>query len=168
MQKRYAMSNMGYAIIFVIVLGIIMIISTPMIIDSYKSGNKNNQQNISERRYDEERQNEELRQTREKRYRDNSFDNDANMINLSDKINSIEINFDSRIRTLEQQQRELLENNNSARERVQNPQEEVSDKFVCTIEGNLDSEGNLVPIDSKSSAQTNRRQKIVFVCDYKE
>lgn len=162
MQKRYAMSNMGYAIVFVIVLGIIMIISTPMIIDNYKVENKDKRQNVYEN------PNNAQEQLREKRYGDDSYSNDNDMINLTNKVSNMERRFDSRLRALEMHQDELLENSNSARERVKNPQEDVSDKFVCSIEGNLDSDGNLIPIDSKSSAQINRREKIVFVCDYKE
>lgn len=162
MQKRNAMSNMGYAIISVIVLGVIMIISTPMIIDSYKVGNKDNPQNPSDY------QNREERHFRDRNDYNNSVGNvtERDVLDMRNKIRRIEIDFDSRIRELELNQREALSNNSS--EQTQSSKGEISDKFVCTIEGNLDAEGNLIPLDSKSVMKSDKKQKIVFVCDYKE
>lgn len=163
MQKRNAMSNMGYAIISVIVLGVIMIISTPMIIDSYKVGNKDNSQNPSE-----ESQNIDERRVRDREDYNNSIGNvtERDILDMSNKIRRIESDFDLRIRELERNQREALGNNSSGQ--TQGSEREMSDKFVCTIEGNLDAEGNIIPLDSKSVMQSGRKQKIVFVCDYKE
>ncbi len=163
MQKRNAMSNMGYAIISVIVLGVIMIISTPMIIDSYKVGNKDNSQNPSE-----ESQNIDERRARDREDYNNSIGNvtERDILDMSNKIRRIESDFDLRIRELERNQREALGNNSSGQ--TQGSEREMSDKFVCTIEGNLDAEGNIIPLDSKSVMQSGRKQKIVFVCDYKE
>lgn len=163
MQKRNAMSNMGYAIISVIVLGVIMIISTPMIIDSYKVGNKDNSQNPSE-----ESQNIDERRARDREDYNNSIGNvtERDILDMSNKIRRIESDFDLRIRELERNQREALGNNSSGQ--TQGSEREMSDKFVCTIEGNLDAEGNIIPLDSKSVIQSGRKQKIVFVCDYKE
>lgn len=163
MQKRNAMSNMGYAIISVIVLGVIMIISTPMIIDSYKIGNKDNSQNPSE-----ESQNIDERRARDREDYNNSIGNvtERDILDMSNKIRRIESDFDLRIRELERNQREALGNNSSGQ--TQGSEREMSDKFVCTIEGNLDAEGNIIPLDSKSVMQSGRKQKIVFVCDYKE
>ncbi len=162
MQKRNAMSNMGYAIISVIVLGVIMIISTPMIIDSYKVGNKNNNSNV------QENQNIEGRHARnEDVYRNSNLNvSESDMINLTDRIRSLENDFGARIRLLEENQKEMAANNSSRQS--QSSEKEISDKFVCTIEGNLDAEGNFIPLDSKSSMQASKGQKIVFVCDYKE
>lgn len=163
MQKRNAMSNMGYAIISVIVLGVIMIISTPMIIDSYKVGNKDNSQNPSE-----ESQNIDERRARDREDYNNSIGNvtERDILDMSNKIRRIESDCDLRIRELERNQREALGNNSSGQ--TQGSEREMSDKFVCTIEGNLDAEGNIIPLDSKSVMQSGRKQKIVFVCDYKE
>lgn len=161
MQKRNAMSNMGYAIISVIVLGVIMIISTPMIIDSYKVGNKDNSQNPSDY------QNREERHVRGR----DDYNSDINvterdMFDLTEKIRNIEVEFEGRISELERNQREMAGNNSS--KQSQSSEKEISDKFVCTIEGNLDAEGNLIPLDSKSVMKSDKKQKIVFVCDYKE
>lgn len=161
MQKRNAMSNMGYAIISVIVLGVIMIISTPMIIDSYKVGNKDNPQNPSDY------QNREERHVRGR----DDYNSDINvterdMFDLTEKIRNIEVEFEGRISELERNQREMAGNNSS--KQSQSSEKEISDKFVCTIEGNLDAEGNLIPLDSKSVMKSDKKQKIVFVCDYKE
>lgn len=40
MNKKLAMSTIGYAIILVIILGVVMIISAPMLADKYKTENK--------------------------------------------------------------------------------------------------------------------------------
>lgn len=40
MNKKFAMSTIGYAIVLVIILGVIMIISAPMLADKYKADNK--------------------------------------------------------------------------------------------------------------------------------
>ena len=44
MGKKFGMSNLGYAIVLVIIVGIIMIISAPMIVTNIKDkdGNPNN------------------------------------------------------------------------------------------------------------------------------
>ena len=45
MSKKRAMSTMGYAIVLVIILGVVMIISAPMMIDKYKKGNNSQYDN---------------------------------------------------------------------------------------------------------------------------
>lgn len=40
MNKKFAMSTMGYAIVLVIILGVVMIISAPMLADKYKKVDK--------------------------------------------------------------------------------------------------------------------------------
>lgn len=52
MNKKSAMSAMGYAIIFVIILGVVMIISAPMMADKYK--NDNNENNTQKAFFDAE------------------------------------------------------------------------------------------------------------------
>ena len=153
---------MGNEIISVIVLGVIMIISTPMIIDSYKVGNKNNPQNSSDY------QNREERHAPDSEDYNNSVGNvtERDVLDLSNRIRRLETEFNIRIRELESNQREAISNNSS--EQTQSSKGEISDKFVCTIEGNLDAEGNLIPLDSKSVMKSDKKQKIVFVCDYKE
>ena len=44
-----------------------------------------------------------------------------------------------------------------------NNQSGVSNKYVCTIEGNVDANGIVVPVDSR-----NGLTKFVFVCEYKQ
>ena len=46
------------------------------------------------------------------------------------------------------------------------PQQSTSDKYVCEIEGNVDADGNVTPIDNMSMNEV-RKRKIVFVCEYR-
>ena len=41
LNKKSAMSTMGYAIVLVIILGIVMILSAPMMMGKYKGDKKN-------------------------------------------------------------------------------------------------------------------------------
>ena len=106
MNKKSAMSALGYAIVIVILLGIGMIISAPMMLDKYNSENTQTKQ-----------------------------------IEKYSELQELESRLSSRISRLERNQ---------------------TDKYVCTIEGNLDDEGNIVPVDS-----VNASEKFIFVCEYK-
>lgn len=163
MQKKYAMSNMGYAIVLIIILGVFMIISAPMIVDNYKNDNKNNQN--TENSYERNRNNDYdarvERRARERR-REN-YNNEAQMVNLMDEIRGIERRFDSRLNELEARQREIQEN---PRESSEN--ETVSDKFVCSIEGYLESDGHFVSAKETASTPDLKTTKLMFVCEYKE
>lgn len=109
MNRKLAMSALGYAIVIVILLGVGMIISAPMMVEKYKVED-----------------NPQSHQTQNGGY--------------------------SELDELEQR----LNNRISRLEKVQ------TDRYVCTIEGNLDDEGNLVPVDS-----VNASERFVFVCEYR-
>ncbi len=162
MQKKYAMSNMGYAIVLVIILGVFMIISAPMIMDNYKNDNKNTQNN--ENSY-ESSQNDDYDEREDRHGRDRRHEvyNRSEMVNLMDEIRNLENRFDSRLNELEAGQREIRENSYNSSET-----NTVSDKFVCSIEGSVDSDGNFVSLDNRAAVQDIKKQKIVFVCEYKE
>ena len=118
MNRKNAMSALGYAIAFVIFLAVVMIISTPMIVDKYNG----------------EPQNVDRVETVEKHYTPSS----------GAELRNLEARLTSRIERLEQNQPST-----------------VSNKYVCTIEGNLDSDGSVVPVGSRSDLK-----KFVFVCEY--
>ena len=54
MSKKTGMSTMGYAIVLVIILGIVMIISAPMLVDNYEM-DKNKQAQEAQNSYQNDR-----------------------------------------------------------------------------------------------------------------
>lgn len=123
MNRKSAMSNMGYAIVSVIVLGIIMIISAPMFVTSAK---KEQPEPISN--YERE----EIRS------------DDSELRLLEERLTS-------RIDDLERRQSDARNNSST------------SNKYVCSIEGKVDENGDVVPLDD-----SERGEKIVFVCEYRQ
>lgn len=161
MQKKYAMSNMGYAIVLIIILGVFMIISAPMIMDSYKNDNKNsqNRENSYERDNDYDARSE--RHARDRRR--GNYSDEFQMDNLMNEIRNLEARFDSRLNELEMHQREIQETPHES-----SKNNTISDKFICSIEGYLDADGNFVTLDNKTAVQGGKNQKFVFVCEYRE
>jgi hypothetical protein len=129
MNKYFAISTIGYAIIIVIVLAIAMIISTPMLFNDLnkKDKDENPIQNPISNQIQSPVQNQ--------------FQGEDNT-----KIQEVEERLSSRINELEQ-----VVSSKDAR-----------NKYICTMEGNLDENGIVVPLDSSSD------RKIVFVCEYRK
>lgn len=146
LNKKSAMSTMGYAIVLVIILGIVMILSAPMMMGKYK-GDKKNIDNNQEQNYDGRQNYDE----RENDYQSNSSDGDVAV-----ELRNLESRINSRISDLEARQAQ----NTS----VQN--QNVSDKFICSLEGNVDADGNVISIEGKSMDEV-KRSKMVFVCEYR-
>lgn len=146
LNKKSAMSTMGYAIVLVIILGIGMILSAPMMMGKYK-GDKKNIDNNQEENYDG-RQNYDGRVND---YQSSSSDGDVAV-----ELRNLESRINSRISDLEARQAQ----NTS----VQN--QNVSDKFICSLEGNVDADGNVISIEGKSMDEV-KRGKMVFVCEYR-
>lgn len=146
LNKKSAMSTMGYAIVLVIILGIVMILSAPMMMGKYK-GDKKNIDNNQEENYDG-RQNYDGRVND---YQSSSSDGDVAV-----ELRNLESRINSRISDLEARQAQ----NTS----VQN--QNVSDKFICSLEGNVDADGNVISIEGKSMDEV-KRSKMVFVCEYR-
>ena len=146
LNKKSAMSTMGYAIVLVIILGIVMILSAPMMMGKYK-GDKKNIDNNQEQNYDD-RQNYDGRVND---YQSSSSDDDVAV-----ELRNLESRINSRISDLEARQAQ----NTS----VQN--QNVSDKFICSLEGNVDADGNVISIEGKSMDEV-KRGKMVFVCEYR-
>ena len=146
LNKKSAMSTMGYAIVLVIILGIVMILSAPMMMGKYK-GDKKNVDNNQEQNYDD-RQNYDGRVND---YQSSSSDDDVAV-----ELRNLESRINSRISDLEARQAQ----NTS----VQN--QNVSDKFICSLEGNVDADGNVISIEGKSMDEV-KRGKMVFVCEYR-
>ena len=146
LNKKSAMSTMGYAIVLVIILGIVMILSAPMMMGKYK-GDKKNIDNNQEQNYDGRQKYDE----RVNDYQSSSSDGDVAV-----ELRNLESRINSRISDLEARQAQ----NTS----VQN--QNVSDKFICSLEGNVDADGNVISIEGKSMDEV-KRSKMVFVCEYR-
>lgn len=146
LNKKSAMSTMGYAIVLVIILGIGMILSAPMMMGKYK-GDKKNIDNNQEQNYDGRQNYDE----RVNDYQSSSSDGDVAV-----ELRNLESRINSRISDLEARQAQ----NTS----VQN--QNVSDKFICSLEGNVDADGNVISIEGKSMDEV-KRGKMVFVCEYR-
>ena len=146
LNKKSAMSTMGYAIVLVIILGIVMILSAPMMMGKYK-GDKKNIDNNQEQNYDGRQNYDE----RVNDYQSSSSDGDVAV-----ELRNLESSINSRISDLEARQAQ----NTS----VQN--QNISDKFICSLEGNVDADGNVISIEGKSMDEV-KRGKMVFVCEYR-
>lgn len=148
MSKKRAMSTMGYAIVLVIILGVVMIISAPMMIDKYKKGNNSQYDNYVQSSEDQSKYLPNNRVENQENTRENSDELFNQLRIMEDRINT-------RLEYLESRQ-----NQNSG------SSQSSSDKYVCEIEGNVDADGNVTPIDNMSMNEV-RKRKIVFVCEYR-
>ncbi len=163
MKKKFAMSALGYVIVLIIILGIVMIISAPMMVDKYKKNGKTSpnsdnrskyeDKNGSYDRYDSGRDNYEERRRSEESYRSESNDD---YVSKSD-LEQLESRFSSKLYDVERRISDVAEKSSSSG---------ISDKYVCSIEGFLDSAGNVKEIGQDANVDI-RNQKIVFVCEYR-
>ena len=144
MGKNKGLSTIGYAIVLVIILAVVIIISAPMMADKYK-GDKEKQQTQK----DAIQNRQSSRQSR----------SDDIMLFVQEEMRNIESRLSSRIDALEMRQSEL---NSSGSE--SNYNQEISDRYVCEIEGIKNEFGNTVPITDDTDITA---QKIVFVCEYR-
>lgn len=148
MSKKRAMSTMGYAIVLVIILGVVMIISAPMMIDKYKKGNNSQYDNYVQSSEDQSKYLPNNRVENQENTRENSDELFNQLRIMEDRINT-------KLEYLESRQNQKSDSSQSS-----------SDKYVCEIEGNVDADGNVTPIDNMSMNEV-RKRKIVFVCEYR-
>lgn len=155
LSKKSAMSTMGYAIVFVIVLGVIMIVSAPMLMSKYKGdkNSTNDDRNYNEERYSDKENSryDDARDRDGEHYKDSDSNNDSSEV--VNQLRMLEDRMNSRINSLE------------ARQSQSQSGQIASDKYVCSIEGNVDADGNVTPIDGMNLEDV-KRKKIVFVCEY--
>ncbi len=161
MNKKFAMSALGYVIVLVIILGIVMIISAPMMADKYKkngnpSRNTGSKSEYSDENYKDDRDRDyynEQRRRSEDDYNESTSGNYA----LKDDLLQIENRFNTKFYDMERNISRLANSSSGTG---------VSDKYVCSIEGYLDSSGSVQEIGKDTSIDI-RNQKIVFVCEYR-
>lgn len=157
-NRKFAFSTMGFAIVFVIIIGIVMIISAPMMADKYKDKTPKNN-------YQDEVDNKKNYDENENDYKsENKNSDEYDMLRRQLERNKDEISsMESRI--LSQVDYKIKEEMN----RYGSSGSSSSDKYVCSIEGYLDPNGNVVPISSSSpqdETRTSMTKKFVFVCQY--
>ena len=160
MNKRYGMSPIGYAIATVILIGIVMIFSTPMIIDSYDVSKKNNNNNNNNSSNYVPPSAPPVSQPSAYN-NENTNSNSQDYIDVTRKLGEIEERLTMRIADLEQRQ------NNITQTSSQEQSSSVSDKYVCSIEGLLADNGDVVPLND-SHIENTTAKKFVFVCEYKK
>ena len=135
MNKK--LSPIGYAIVFVLLLAVIMLVSSPVIFENYKGepGSNSKSQSEKTKQYAPEQN--------DRNYRFSGGDRD-------DEISDLERRLNDRLDAIERS------NGNSRYENT------VTDKYICSIEGGLDESGVVVPIDPN-----NPPAKFVFACEYR-
>lgn len=147
-DKKRAMSNLGYAIVLVIILGIVMIVSAPMLVNKQKakfsSPNNNYQGNID---YSESSAVSGA----------NYSENNENSSTSFDELRAFEDRINSRLNDIEIRQQQNQSSNSKT----------ISNKYVCSIEGMVDANNNVISVEGQSSEDL-KKQKIVFVCEYRE
>lgn len=166
MGKNFGMSNLGYAIILVIIVAIVMIISAPMIVNSNKNKDVNSN-NISDNKdmsnYDKDKldnsgNDNNMPEDRRNNNENSNMDEVATMSSMRD----LEQRVNSRIDSVELRLNDFINNMQS-----QTKSSNTSENYVCSIEGRLDANNNVVPIDTPQNSVDVKSQKLVFVCQYK-
>lgn len=166
MGKNFGMSNLGYAIILVIIVGIVMIISAPMIVNSNKNKDVNSN-NISDNKdmsnYDKDKldnsgNDNNIPEDRRNNNENSNMDEVATISSMRD----LEQRVNSRIDGVEIRLNDFINNMQS-----QTKPANTSENYVCSIEGRLDANNNVVPIDTPQNSVDVKSQKLVFVCQYK-
>ena len=154
MNKRYGMSAMGYAIATVILIGVVMIFSTPMIVDSYNTSNTKKKNNIPPAV-----SHTPVNPPPVHNYTRDNNSNNQDYINITQEIRNVEERLSMRISDIEQKQ--AASNQPNASETA------VSDKYVCSIEGLLAENGDVIPLND-SRAESISAKKFVFLCEYRK
>ena len=80
-------------------------------------------------------------------------------MNVAQEIRNLEERLTMRISDLEQKQ--------ANNDRMQSQESDVTDKYVCSIEGLLAENGDVVPLND-SHIENTTAKKFVFVCEYKK
>lgn len=166
MGKNFGMSNLGYAIILVIIVGIVMIISAPMIVNSNKNKDVNSN-NISDNKdmsnYDKDKlDNSGNDNNMPEDRRNNNENSNMDEVATTSSMRDLEQRVNSRIDGVEIRLNDFINNMQS-----QTKPANTSENYVCSIEGRLDANNNVVPIDTPQNSVDVKSQKLVFVCQYK-
>ena len=161
MKRNAAISAMGVGIIFVIVLGIVMIVSAPMIA---KKNVKN--ENFEQKSYNNEDFHKTSFNTDEHLdYRQNEDKREESDISKNypqDGLSALRAEMNNNIQNTESRIYDRID----ARLReisMQTSNQGVKDKYVCSIVSYVDSQGQ--PI-SPNASDKSKAVKFVFECEY--
>ena len=77
------------------------------------------------------------------------------------EMQNIESRLNSRINDIESRQ------SNQPQQNYSNSSASVTNKYVCSMEGTLDRDNNVIPLNSQQPSANLQNQKIVFVCEYR-
>ena len=89
------------------------------------------------------------------------YSSDNSDINVVEEMQNIESRLNSRISDIEARQ------NNQPQQNYSNSSAPVTNKYVCSMEGTLDRDNNVIPLNSQQPSANLQNQKIVFVCEYR-
>lgn len=162
MKKLLGMSNLGYVIILLLIIAIGMIISTPMIINNTMSKAKNSDKDEQQENmvYSNDKNENDYENNEPEYMDDHNSGKDNNSQNYdTSEVRDLEQRLNSRIASLENRQDEFIDNLQS--------KTDITNKYVCYIDGYLDSENNVVPIEHQKAVADLKSQKFVFICQYK-
>ena len=118
LKKYKGISAIGFLTALIIVVGVVMVLSAPFMVNN-----------------------------RSEKVKDNNTDKSKSLpdLNFETEINNKLSAIDTRINAIE---------NKFSKQH--------SNRYVCSIEGKVDDNGNIVPVDNISGSN-----KFVFVCEYK-
>ncbi len=168
MNKRNAISSMGVGIIFVIVIGIVMIISAPMMANKGKDNHNTVNTNISQNTNMED---EEDNLSRSERYaKEHGFSSDSQSLSQTVQPSISNQDFEDfktqtrdDLRRLEERLEERMNMKFEAIDKAVVSKSDVSDKYVCAIVQYLDGNGQPVQLTPMTE---DRIKKFVFECSY--
>lgn len=162
MKRSAAISAMGVGIIFVIVLGIVMIVSAPMLANKNKKKiNTYDEVEVQEPSYrHEERMPEEPSRETESYRTSTSSDSSSQYSDYQSRIEDLQYD----IRRVEEDMNHKIDSRMDAmRMELSQSQRTVRDKYVCSIVSYVDEQGQ--PI-SPNSPDKSKASKFVFECEY--
>ena len=137
MKKRSALSPIGIALAIVMLLGVLMIISAPVIVENSKKSQEETQ--VPPPAYNEE----------------NVRYNNAESMN--DRISE----YEAQVRYLESRISDL----EAVQQQNQNSETRSSKRFNCTLESALDADGETIQLNREN--YNNPSTQYVFVCSKK-
>ncbi|MFI3300780.1 MAG: hypothetical protein R3Y28_05100 [Candidatus Gastranaerophilales bacterium] len=143
-SKKNAVSFLGFTLIMFIILGVIMVFSAPVL--------KNRILDENSKQVEGDVEIEQSRSRNRNENRDESIGNSREIYELKNEI--------------------LEEVDYRIKQASESQDEEVSDRYVCSIEGYVDDSGRPISINSDSRNDIQRlknsgKKRFVFICEYR-
>jgi len=158
MRKNKPAFTMAQIAMILMVIAFIIAVSVPMIIYNNKKSNvgyedKNSYDKPDRSNYDEN-----------DRYKDKDKYSEPSSNIEDDLRRKIDERFSSFENRMNIEMRNMIEQSKTS-------SNDISNKYICTIEGRVDENGNILPVnssgnDSFNQARSGSSQRFVFVCEY--